>query len=208
MRLLNLFWILRVCVKSKRKKTSILKTSILRKLLEHLSAKRCCTKLLGRARRRAASSSFEQFRATRFCSSSYLRITASLSFWLNKSAISRNKTKFSRGGDPPGREISLDLAKNTVSQKYRDAVNLKRFLKGFKEKRVVEKKHANFSGTVQVLADPRLSFAFRSWGVHPLRLGVVRFVLFPPLAVSLLFWVFGRWRSFWAGLFLVSGLYL
>ena len=48
--------------------------SILRKLLEHLSAKSCCTKLLERARRRAASRSFEQFHATRFCSSSCVKI--------------------------------------------------------------------------------------------------------------------------------------
>ena len=58
---------------SEGKKTSILKTSILRKLLEHLAAKRC-TKLLERAQRWAASSNFEQIHATCFCSSSFLRI--------------------------------------------------------------------------------------------------------------------------------------
>ena len=51
---------------SKGEKTSVLKINILRKLLEHFPAERCCAKVLDRARRRAVSSSFEQFRATLF----------------------------------------------------------------------------------------------------------------------------------------------
>ena len=53
--------------KSKRKKTSILKTSILRKLLEQKRVARNCSKLLEAARSCSTSSPFEQFGAASFC---------------------------------------------------------------------------------------------------------------------------------------------
>ena len=63
-----------VQLESKGNKTDILKTSILRKLLEQKRVARNCSKLLEAARRRALSSSLVQHLFAERCSSSFLRI--------------------------------------------------------------------------------------------------------------------------------------
>ena len=58
---------------SKGTMTGLLKTGLLRKLLEHFCAKTSCSKLLISARRQAEPSSFEQLVFAQKCSSSFLK---------------------------------------------------------------------------------------------------------------------------------------